>query len=66
VPALATLASEGLIKPPKYMPPWAKDLRFLVSYMSYSGFLNQVKMPGFQAYYEEALSDVPELWDVLG
>lgn len=66
VPALAKLAAEGQIKPPKYMPPWAKDLRFLVSYMSYSGFLNQVKMPGFQAYYKEALSDVPELWDVLG
>lgn len=66
VPALATLAAEGLIAPPKFMPPWAKDLRFLVSYMSYSGFLNQVKMPGFQAYYEEALSDVPELWEVLG
>ncbi len=66
VPALATLAAEGLIAPPKYMPPWAKDLRFLVSYMSYSGFLNQVKMPGFQAYYEEALADVPELWHVLG
>ena len=66
VPALATLAAEGLIEPPKYMPPWAKDLRFLVSYMSYSGFLNQVKMPGFQAYYEEALADVPELWEVLG
>ena len=66
VPALATLAAEGLIEKPKYMPPWAKDLRFLVSYMSYSGFLNQVKMPGFQAYYEEALADVPKLWDVLG
>ena len=66
VPALATLAAEGLIEPAQYMPPWAKDLRFLVSYMSYSGFLNQVKMPGFQAYYEEALSDVPDLWGVLG
>ncbi len=66
VPALAMLASEGHIKPAKYMPPWAKDLRFLVSYMSYSGFLNQVKMPGFQAYYEKALADVPKLWDVLG
>jgi len=66
VPALAKLAAEGLLEKPKYMPPWAKDLRFLVAYMSYSGFLNQVKMPGFQAYYEEALSGVPELWDVLG
>jgi len=63
VPALAHLAANGLLKPPVYMPPWVKDLRFLVSYMSYSGFLNQVKMPGFQAYYQDALSDVPELWD---
>jgi len=62
VPALATLTSEGLIKGAKFMPPWAKDLRFLVSYMSYSGFLNQVKLPGFQAYYEDALEDVPSLW----
>ncbi|NNE56785.1 MAG: DUF1704 domain-containing protein [Hellea sp.] len=66
IPALANLVSEGLVERPKYMPPWAKDLRFLVSYMSYSGFLNQVKLPGFQAYYENAISDVPELWGALG
>ncbi len=66
IPALAHLAADGLIKPPKFMPPWVKDLRFLVSYMSYSGFLNQVKMPGFQAYYEDALANVPELWDFTG
>ena len=45
------------------MPPWAKDLRFLVSYMAYSGFLNQVKMPGFQAYYKDELEGVPVVWD---
>jgi len=48
------------------MPPWAKDLRFLVSYMAYSGFLNQVKMPGFQTYYEEELKDVPVIWGFGG
>jgi len=62
VPALAQLASQKRLEPPKFMPPWASDLRFLVSYMAYSAFLNQVKMPGFQAYYEKALSDVPDVW----
>jgi uncharacterized protein (TIGR02421 family) len=34
VPALAQLASQSRIQPPKFMPPWASDLRFLVSYMA--------------------------------
>ena len=63
VPALAQMASSGRMREPEFMPPWAKDLRFLVSYMAYSSFLNQVKMPGFQAYYQEELADVPVVWD---
>jgi len=47
----------------KFMPPWVKDLRFLVSYMAYSGFLNQVKLPGFQSYYTKELDDVPVVWN---
>ena len=63
IPALAQLASHDRIEPSKFMPPWASDLRFLVSYMAYSAFLNQVKMPGFQSYYEKELVDVPCVWD---
>ncbi len=62
VPALAQLASSDRLTPPLFMPPWVKDLRFLVSYMAYSSFLNQVKMPGFQTYYERELDDVPVVW----
>ena len=62
VPALAQMAASGRMRTPEFMPPWAKDLRFLVSYMAYSGFLNQVKMPGFQRYYEAELEDVPVVW----
>ena len=62
LPAIAYLAGRGELTAPKFMPPWAKDLRFLVSYLAYSSFLNQVKMPGFQSYYEEALKDVPVVW----
>ena len=62
IPALAQLASQDRIEPPKFMPPWASDMRFLISYMAYSAFLNQVKMPGFQAYYERELEEVPDVW----
>jgi len=65
VPALAYLAGRGELQAPKYMPPWITDLRFLVSYLAYSSFLNQVKMPGFQNYYERALKEVPIIWDAI-
>ncbi|MGJ8559689.1 MAG: flavohemoglobin expression-modulating QEGLA motif protein [Litorimonas sp.] len=66
VPAVAHLAANGRLQPPRFMPPWVKDLRFLVSYMAYSGFLNRVKMPGFQSYYQEELKEVPDVWSLMG
>lgn len=65
VPALAHLAANNRLKTPQFMPPWVKDLRFLVSYLAYSSFLNRVKMPGFQAYYEEELTGVPNVWSLM-
>ncbi len=65
VPAVAQLSADGLIESPKFMPPWIRDLRFLVSYMAYSSFLNQVKMPGFQDYYQEELKGVPDSWSLV-
>ena len=63
IPALAYLRKEGLIHRPKYLPHWVKDSRFLVSYLAYSAFLNQVKLPGFKHYYSDALEGVPNIWD---
>ena len=37
-----TLAADGLIEYPRFVPPWARDLRFLVCYLAYSGFLNRI------------------------
>ncbi len=63
VPAIAVLAAQGKLTPPKILPPWVKDMRFLVSYLAYSSFLNRVKLPGFQKYYQDKLADVPDIWD---
>ena len=66
VPAIAQLAANGRLTPPPFLPPWVRDMRFLVSYMSYSSFLNRVKLPGFQTYYSDRLADVPSVWDAVG
>jgi len=63
VPALANLAANDKIEPAQTMPRWAKDMRFLVSYLGYSSFLNQVKLPGLQEYYRNMLDEVPNVWD---
>ena len=62
VPAIAELIDHQLIEQPKFMPRWAKDLRFVVSYLTYSSFLNRIKLPGFQGYYKDRLAAVPKVW----
>jgi len=66
IPALATLADAGELVTPKFMPEWSKDLRFVVSYLAYSSFLNRVKLPGFQGYYEDMLAETPDVWKFVG
>lgn len=44
IPALGHLVEAGLCRAPLFLPPWVGDLRFLVSYLSYSAFLNRVDL----------------------
>jgi uncharacterized protein (TIGR02421 family) len=59
VPALAMLAAEGLCEYPRFLPPWAADLRFLAAYLAYSAFLNQVDLSAVRAHYAELLGCSP-------
>lgn len=59
VPALCHLSEIGLLRPPTFLPPWAQDLRFLVAYLAYSGFLNQVDLAKIRAHYDALLADAP-------
>jgi uncharacterized protein (TIGR02421 family) len=61
VPALCHLAAEGLVVPPRFVPPWADDLRFLVAYLAYSGFLNQVDLAMIREHYSALLADAPRV-----
>jgi uncharacterized protein (TIGR02421 family) len=55
IPALAILRRAKLIRPPKHLPPWAQDRRFVVSYLTYSGFLNRIKLEPVRAHYAALL-----------
>lgn len=59
IPALCHLSALGLLRPPRYLAPWAEDLRFLVAYLAYSGFLNQVDLDKIRAHYRELLAGAP-------
>lgn len=62
IPALCELTHAGLCRPPKYLPPWARDLRFLLSYLTYSAFLSSVDLQQIHAHYEQLFQDaVPVL-----
>ncbi len=54
--AMKMLRDEGLIDAPRFMPPWATDLRYLLSYLAYSTFLNEISLKDVVARYEPLFS----------
>ncbi len=59
LPALAQLAADGLCVPPRFLPPWAQDRRFLLTYLTYSSFLNGVRLDDYREHYRHLLADAP-------
>lgn len=59
IPALAELRERGLCKAPKYLPPWAADRRFLVTFLAYSAFLNTVRLEEQRAHFQALLAHAP-------
>lgn len=59
IPVLAELSQEGLCQPPKYLPDWASDMRFLLSYLAYSSFLNTIDLQTVGLHYEQLLMNAP-------
>ncbi|NVJ61205.1 MAG: DUF1704 domain-containing protein [Gammaproteobacteria bacterium] len=58
LPVLSYLRSLGLCQKPVYLPPWAKDRRSLLCYLSYSSFLNSIDMSKVSQHYRAMLSQV--------
>ncbi|MEX0732578.1 MAG: flavohemoglobin expression-modulating QEGLA motif protein [Aquisalimonadaceae bacterium] len=51
IPVLSQLVDEGLVRPPRYLPPQIADLNALAAWMSYSNFLNRLSMDRIEADY---------------
>jgi uncharacterized protein (TIGR02421 family) len=52
IPALRELEREGLLSPPRHMPPWARDLRFLAAYLSYTNFLKRIDLTALHTLFD--------------
>jgi len=52
IPLLYQKFEEGIIDPPKYLPPLFRDLNGLAVWMSFSNFLNVVNLKKVQEHYD--------------
>ena len=65
IPVLCELTALGLCRAPRYLPPWAADRRFLVSYLAYSSFLNSIDLSAIRSHYMRLLATSPPV-DLTG
>lgn len=58
IPIIYSLYKEGLIDKPKFIPPWAVDLNYLICFFSFSVFLEDINYDNVTNYYESLLRGV--------
>ncbi|HMO93086.1 MAG TPA: flavohemoglobin expression-modulating QEGLA motif protein [Pirellulaceae bacterium] len=58
LPVLTRLTKLGVCSAPKYLPTWAKDMRFLVCYLAYSLMLNRFDLSQVRKHYYELLENL--------
>lgn len=56
LPVLKYLNEIGLINKPQFMPPWIQDKRFLLSYLTFSSFLNHVDLKDMNEHFERIIN----------
>jgi uncharacterized protein (TIGR02421 family) len=59
LPAISVLFEAGLCRPPRHLPPWCEDLRFLVASLAFSAFLNRVDLDRVRGHYQDLLARSP-------
>jgi len=52
---LIKMKQDGLIKDPKYIPPWADDLNYLICYFAFSVFMDHINYQKAGKYYDSLL-----------
>ena len=55
VPILLDMKKDGLIQRPRYLPTWAKDMNYLISYFLFSNFVGKMDITKVDDYYNPLL-----------
>jgi hypothetical protein len=58
-PVLCELSALGLCRLPRCLPPWAAVRRFLLSYLAYSSYLNNINLGSIREHYAGLLEKSP-------
>lgn len=53
---LSDLVEQGVVTPPRFLPPGFADPSALISWLAYSNFLNRIDLPQVEASFAELLS----------
>lgn len=61
LPIIGHFAEQGICLAPKYLPGWAKDVRFLLCYLTYSSYLNKIDLGQVKSHYSQILSSIPRI-----
>ena len=59
LPVLGHFSEQGICRPPVFLPDWAKDIRFLLCYLTYSSFLNRIDLSQVKNHYSRMLDQIP-------
>lgn len=56
LPVMKELKEMGLIEGAKFLPPWMRDKRYLLTYLSYSAFLDGLNLEGLKKDFEHMMN----------
>jgi uncharacterized protein (TIGR02421 family) len=59
IPALCELYAMGLLRAPRYLPPWISDPRYLLALFTYSTFMNQIEIGQGVEITQQLLANAP-------
>lgn len=59
IPALCELYAMGLCQPPRYLPPWISDPRYLLALLTYSSFINKINSEPLTKIAQKLLESAP-------
>lgn len=61
VTTIAWMRSHGLVNPPRFVPRWLENWEALLSFFSFSAYLNHIDLAAFQNYFDS--HDIFQSWD---